>query len=172
MTAVAFPELRGKPAGSPESFKAGMRRMASGVCLVTSAHGEERFGLVATSVCSLSLEPPTLIVCIGQDSPVYEAIALSGVLCVNVMRPGHAHLVEPFSTPERRSERFLTGEWTTLSTGAPVLADALTAFDCRVVESMTYSTHTIFLAVPDEVLLPDPLGDPLVHFNRGFMQLE
>ena len=171
MRAAALSEPGAKPAGDATAFKAGMRRLASGVSLVTSLRGDERVGLAATSVCSLSLEPPTLLVCIRQGSSLFEAIGQSGILCVNVLRDDQAHLVEPFGSSERRHERFASGRWTTFATGAPVLADALAAFDCRVVETIPYSTHAMILGVPQDVLLPDPAEQPLVHFNRRFRPL-
>lgn len=152
-----------------EAFRAGMRRLASGVCIVTGGTGSEPVGLVATAVCSVSIDPPTLLVSISRSSSAYETIAASGRLCVNILGSEHRDVLEQFTSPERRAERFTDRQWQLRADAPPILTDALAALDCRVVERIVYSTHEIFLACPDITLVGD--GAPLVHFDRQFRQL-
>ena len=62
----------------PQTFKAGMRRLASGIALVTTRHAETNYGLAATSVSALTAEPPTLLVCINRSASCHDAITASG----------------------------------------------------------------------------------------------
>jgi flavin reductase len=152
-----------------QAFRTGMRQLASGVSIVTSGTGRAPVGLVATAVCSVSIEPPTLLVSISRTASAYPAIDASGRLCVNVLGDGHADLLAAFTTPERRAERFTDPAWRLRPDAPPLLENALAAFDCHVVERFAYATHMVFFARPETVLVGD--GDPLLHFDRGFHRL-
>ena len=152
-----------------EAFRAGMRRLASGVSIVTGGTGSEPVGLVATAVCSVSIDPPTLLVSISRSSSAHPTIAASGRLCVNVLSSEHRDVLARFTDSEKRSERFAGSEWRLRPDAPPILSDAIAAFDCTVVERIVYATHEIFLACPDLTLVGG--GTPLVHFDRLFHQL-
>lgn len=154
-----------------QMFKAGMRKFASGVSLITSAHDGRRAGLVATAVNSVSMAPPTLLICVNRMASAFEVIDVSGCYCVNVLTVESLDLAGQFSTSERRHERFQQGRWTELKTGAPVLEDAMVSFDCVVVERIPYATHTIFLGEVRAVHLPDASQSPLVYMDRAFRNI-
>ena len=62
-------------AADGESFRAAMRQLAGGVCLITHGVGAERAGQTGTSVTSLSADPPSLIVCVSRGSSSYPGLA-------------------------------------------------------------------------------------------------
>jgi flavin reductase (DIM6/NTAB) family NADH-FMN oxidoreductase RutF len=152
-----------------EAFRAGMRQLASGVSLITGGTSAAPVGLIATAVCSVSVEPPTLLASINHSASAFAAIDATGRFAVNVLGVDHRDVVEQFGRPERRGERFQSGEWVSRPDGPLLLGDAIAVFDCKVVERLRYSTHTIFLARPLEVSIGD--GGPLIHFNRQFYNL-
>ena len=154
-----------------ESFRAGMRQLASGVAIVTSAVDGERYGLVATAVCSVSIAPPTLLASVNHEASAHGAIERSGIMGVSIVGSAHRELVDIFTDPARRTERFKAEQWTRLVTGAPLLKGALATFDCRIVAKMSYATHTIFLGVPEEVRMADTPQLPLIHHNRRISEL-
>ncbi|WP_250481736.1 flavin reductase family protein [Caballeronia sp. NCTM5] len=153
-------------------FKAGMRRLASGVALITTAVDGERAGLVATAVSSVSADPPTLLICINQSASAHKTISASGVVCVNLLSTADQDLVDAFCRPTRRSERFMTGDWVTLDTGAPMLASSLAAFSCHVCKEVTHGSHTIFLCEVLNVYNAEPPFDPLVYLNQSYRKIE
>ena len=157
---------------SADSFKAGMRRLASGVALVTSADDTGHAGLIATAVNSVSAAPPTLLACVNRSASAHDVIERSGCLCINLLTEGDLDLVDVFSRTARREERFRSGDWRTLTTGAPALQSALVAFDCEVVQRFPYETHTIFLGIVRDVHLPEGGLAPLVYLNSAFRRLE
>ena len=169
MTAITPIRRDGETWDSSEAFRTGMRQLASGVSIITGGTGEAPVGLVATAVCSVSVEPPTLLVSISRTTSAYSIIEASGRLCVNILGTGHDELVARFTSSDRRAERFTGGSWRLRPDAPPVLDDALAAFDCRVVERFSYATHVIFFARPEQVLVGE--GDPMVHFDRGFHRL-
>jgi flavin reductase len=127
-------------------FKSGMRRLASGVSLVTTVLDGKPHGLVATSVCSVSAEPPSLLVCVNRSSQSHDPIRDAGIFCINVLGAEDDALAQRFSSPEHRDTRFADRDWASLVTGAPALPDALASFDCRISSAVSVDSHTIFIA--------------------------
>ncbi|MFE0756767.1 flavin reductase family protein [Inquilinus sp. NPDC058860] len=130
-----------------DDFRAAMRELAGGVAIVTTGTGDDRRGLTATAVCSLSAEPPTLLACVNRSAESHAAILRHGAFCVNLTAGEHQALAERFAgrAGVRGAERFAAGQWITLATGAPVLADAPAAFDCTVLDALERGSHTIFI---------------------------
>lgn len=128
-------------------FRSAMRELPGSVTIVTAGAGAERRGLTATAVCSLSVEPPSLIACVNRQTDGYAAISRFGAFCVNVIAAEDEALADRFAGRDgaRGVDRFAQGNWTTLATGAPVLQGALAAFDCAVVEAIDYNSHTVFI---------------------------
>jgi len=151
-------------------FRAGMRRFASSVCLITARYDDRRHGLVATSVSSLAAEPPSLIACVHRSASAHGPIRQAGMFCVNLLGTRHEELAVLFSDPDRRDRRFETSGWTTLATGAPVLADAVAAFDCRLDRVVEHATHAILIGTVLDIRVDDPC-DPLIHADRRFTRL-
>jgi flavin reductase (DIM6/NTAB) family NADH-FMN oxidoreductase RutF len=128
-------------------FRAAMRELAAGVTIVTAGTADGRRGLTATAVCSVSADPPTLLVCVNRSTEGHAAIAQSRAFCVNVVGAEQRSLAERFAGRDgtHGAERFAFGRWDRLVTGVPVLGDAVAAFDCRVIEALSWTTHTIFI---------------------------
>ncbi|MFO1038690.1 MAG: flavin reductase family protein [Geminicoccaceae bacterium] len=153
---------------SPAEFTSGMRRLAAGITIVTVAHEGRSGGLTATAVTSLTAQPPRLLVCVNVDAEAHAMITAARSFAVNVLAEPHAALAERFGgrTGVFGQERFQAGSWTTLETGAPILADALAVFDCTLEKEMAASTHTIFIG--DVVATAMGEGRPLLWANGGF----
>ncbi|MFB2552348.1 flavin reductase family protein [Ensifer soli] len=156
------------PADLADRFKAGMRRLASGVSLITSGTGDTRVGLIATAVNSVSADPPTLLICVNQTASAHDVIAGSGTFCVNILRADSVDIAGQFSSTARRAERFSSGDWEALATGSPVLSSALVAFDCAVTQSMPYHSHTIFFGRIVDVKIGEKGVEPLIYLDRTF----
>ena len=73
--------------------------------------------------------------------------SIAGLFCANVLARPHSELAKIYSSSKRADERFATGEWITLTTGAPALADALACFDCRVHHTIEAGSHTVIFGV-------------------------
>ena len=151
----------------PEEFKEGMRQLAAGVTIVTTAVGERRNGLTATAVCSLSAEPPMLLACVNREAGAHDPTLLSRVFCINVLGARHLDLAAQFASSTRGPERFSTGDWGTLATGAPVLMDALASFDCLLGQTLRAETHTV-LTGRVQAVRTDPAQEPLLYSRGAF----
>lgn len=158
------------PMVSAETQRNGMRHFAVGVCIITARQGEVRAGLTATAVCSVTADPPRLVVFVNKNVFANQLIMESGALCVNVLAGEQIEVAKAFSgmIKEVQGEtRFNYGAWSTLTTGAPVLSQTLASFDCRVVKIFDESTHNAFLC---EVLATNERqdGEALIYLNGGF----
>lgn len=155
-----------------ESFRSAMRHLASGVSVITTGEGEHRTGLTATSVSSLSIEPPSLVVCISRTSTTLQAIRENRVFGVNFLAAGHRELADRFAGHGNVSgaARYRTGKWITLVTGAPILADALAAIDCTIDTIMEWNTHAMVIGRVEAVHQPGGV-QALVHWRRTYLDL-
>jgi flavin reductase (DIM6/NTAB) family NADH-FMN oxidoreductase RutF len=129
-----------------DEFKQAMRHLAGGVTIIATEHVGCRTGMATTAVCSVSADPPTILICINARSSVHEPIRKSGRFSVNLLASGHNDVARRFSgeTGVRGEERFATGAWALLVTGAPVLESALAGLGCRVTEVVRMATHSVF----------------------------
>jgi flavin reductase (DIM6/NTAB) family NADH-FMN oxidoreductase RutF len=154
---------------TPEAFIQGMRQLAAGVTVVTTAGPDGRAGLTATSVCSVSAEPPQLLVCINRRADAHDVLCGSGAFVINLLSSAQQDVAEAFSGTGGLSgeARFKRGRWTRLVTGAPVLEPCLAAFDCRVVQMIPAATHTIFVGQVEAVRAQPELA-PLVYVEGDF----
>lgn len=154
-----------------DAYRAGMARLAAAVNVVTTDGPAGRGGFTASAVCSVTDDPPTLIVCVNLASRQNEIIRTNRVLCVNTLAAGHTDIAALFSTKELPIEqRFAAGRWSTLVSGAPVLEGAIASFDCRVVERLERGTHSVIFCEVQAVRA-DAAGEPLIYIDRGYHRI-
>ena len=153
-------------------FREAMSQLGAAVHVVTTAGAAGVAGFTATAVCSVSDQPATLLVCLNRRSQVTPILETNRVLCVNTLRAGADAVADVFAGRTRvtMGERFNTGPWGELSTGAPVLNDALLACDCRVIEIKSVATHNVVFAGVVSVRLGKP-GPALVYHERAYKQV-
>lgn len=152
-------------------FRQAMREFASGVAIIACGEGVRRTGCTATALASLSLTPPTLVVCLDKGGSTIERLRESGAFSVNLLAAQHEGLAARFAgkTGAQGADRFSEGDWIQLVTGAPLLADALAAIDCRVEEIVDRHTHAIVIGAVAAVRLG--ASDPaLLHWRSRFEQ--
>jgi flavin reductase (DIM6/NTAB) family NADH-FMN oxidoreductase RutF len=149
------------------AFRHAMRTMSSGVAIIACGEGEARLGCTITSLASLSLAPPTLFVCLARTSSTLVGLRDAGAFSISLLAARHEALAHRFSGHGgvRGARRFDGAQWTTLSTGAPVLADAIAAFDCLVEEIIERHSHAIILGAV--VSLREGVEEPALTHRRG-----
>lgn len=154
------------------AFREAMSHFAASVCLVTTDGPAGRRGVTVTSVCSVSDDPPTLLVCLNQKSGANMRFDQNGVFAVNLLASRNEPVARAFSGEGdlELEARFAAGRWTTLATGVPILEDALVSFDCRVIDSRPVATHRVLIG---EVLaVAQPVhGESLLYRARRYHTL-
>jgi len=132
----------------PSLYRDAMSRYAGHVQIVTTAHEGEKRGVTITAACSVSDNPAMVLACVNASNPKNAIFERSGRFALNTLSADQIDLANAFSgrDPSLTSEqRFAIGNWQELVTGAPVLSDALAAFDCRLVELKVMATHMILI---------------------------
>lgn len=161
---------RPRSAGSikPEQFRRVVSHLASGVTVVTTRNEDGPSGMTVSSVISLSLDPPLMLICLNNAVPTADAVSRAGVYGVNILREGTEHLAHQFASPS--TDKFRGVEISDGKLGVPLLRDALANLECRVVETISGGSHTIF--VGEVVGAEARAGDPLAYFRGGFGRFE
>jgi flavin reductase len=158
--------------GGAQDVKAGfrnaMRRLAATVTIITTAEGENRHGMTATAVTSVSADPPALLVCVNQTASLHDPLLASGRFCVNLLRTCHSDLCGIFSGQKDGAERFLTGNWMSDASGVPYLGDAQASLICAVEVKIPYATHTVFIGRVEVVRIFDEVK-PLIYQDGHFV---
>ncbi len=152
----------------PQILRATMRQWATGVTVVTTVAGNERAGMTVSSFTSVSLEPPTVLVCLNKNTYAHTLVAQSGVYAISMLAAGQEALSNRFAGVDPTiTDRFAGLELTTAETGSALLPGAIAHLDCRVVAAHEAGSHTIYVA---EVVYAwvDPDKLPLVYHNRSY----
>lgn len=156
---------------TPEEYRAAMRRLPSGVSVITTMAGADPAGMTATSVSSLSADPPSLLVCINQSGSMHAALQDASHFAVNVLARDHAEVAQRFADPAMREERFSGDQWLEDESGVPYLGEAQASFVCRLVERVQFATHTICIGEVERVRCTD-IDSPLIYFNGAYRNLQ
>ncbi len=155
---------------STEVYLAGMRAIVQPVGLVTAASGAERDGVTAVTVCSATMQPPTLLVSIKQGSAVAQMVARSEAFGVSFLADTQARMARRFSNMEvEGAALFSEGNWLTAVTGSPLLDGAVSAFDCRLVDVFSCGGHSLFLGRVVSMVTSE--GDGLLYGDGYFRRL-
>jgi len=172
-TVVRLANLRGElPRVGPEEFRLAMRQLASGVSIIAASDGRERSGMTATSVVSLSAEPPSLLVAVNRSSSFHAVLRRSSVFSLNILAASQQHVAERFTgrNGEKGDERFAASDWTALDSGAVALTDALAAMECDIERLIDHHTHTIVIAAVRSVHIAEG-QDALAYWSGRFHSL-
>lgn len=155
------------------AYRRAMREFAAGVAIIACGASGKRAGCTVTALTSLSVSPPTLLVCLGRDALTLAHLRETGAFSVNLLAARHRELAELFAGRDgvHGEARFALGRWAPLITGAPLLADALAAIDCRVDEIIERHTHAIVIGVMAGVQHGQG-GPALAYWRSGYQTLE
>lgn len=127
-------------------FRQVMGHFTTGVTIVTTSSKGVLAGLTVNSFCSVSLEPPLVLVCVDLHSSTLPMFRESGVFAVNMLTEEQEELSRCFATPNKdRFGAFCHAPNYTVATGAPVLTDVLAFVDARIVAEYPGGDHAIFL---------------------------
>ena len=130
-----------------DEFRSAMRNLASGVAIVTTGTGEARRGLTASSVTSLCMDPPCLLVSVNTKSETHDSILANGYFGISLLRNGQQALARLFAglTGINGADRFRHGRWNEGITGAPLLDTAISAIDCVLQQHQIVGSHGILI---------------------------
>lgn len=163
-TTVPMPEAQ----AGVEEFRDAMRCMPSAVSVVTAVdeQGLPR-GLTCSAVCSLSMAPPSMLVCVNRGNRSLDAIRHSGGFVVNLLRAGRVETSEIFASAD--PAKFVGAHWRASPSGLPLLVtDALAYVDCALQAEIAVGSHAILIGLAREAGTGFEDEGPLVYWRRSY----
>ncbi|MFB9306025.1 flavin reductase family protein [Kibdelosporangium philippinense] len=153
---------------APAQFRSLMSTFPSGVTIVSTLDiGGQPWGMTCSSVCSVAVEPATLLVCLREGSPTLAAMLRSSTFAVNLLHARAKASAELFAsgTPER----FDMVRWTAdpQAAGPHLVDDAHAIADCRISRTVSTGDHTVVFGEVFRVEHPAE-GSPLLYGLREY----
>ncbi|WP_316397133.1 flavin reductase family protein [Bradyrhizobium sp. 33ap4] len=154
-------------------FRGAMRHLTGGVSVITAGRAKDISGMTVTSVSSLSVEPPSLIVSINRAASSWPLIARHGVFGVNILAADQRDIAERFTGKGglKGADRFTGAEWTTRASGVPLLVGALAAVDCEVEETIERHSHVIVIGRVLDVIASERTA-ALAYWHGEYVALD
>src|SRR3989442_2456478 len=146
----------------PQVFRQIIGNFASGVTVITAREHDTDYGLTASAVTSLTLDPPMLLVCINKNTGTQAAISRTRTFGVNILDEDQTDLAYQFAKPQ--ADKFQGVDFSYGSLGVPLLTGALAHIECRVAADVEAGTHKVFLAEVEQA--EATTGSP-VTYSRG-----
>ena len=166
-----FREQAGPSNDVTDAFRVAMGRLAAGVVMVTCHVDEEPWGLTVSACCSVSMEPPLLLVSLGSNTISAQSIERTGVFGVSLLGQelvgvaqfgasrGQAKFVHDFvHTPDKKCV-------------SPLVRGSLAHIDCTVQSTVPAGDHTIVIGKVNQVVVGGEGDHPLVYYARTFHRL-
>ncbi len=150
-----------------KEFLQSMRGITSTVTVVSAKNGENKQAMTATSVASLSLDPPSMLVCINHEASIHEVMKEGLGFCINILSLGQENLANICSVKEKEEQRFLEGNWSELE-NIPYNSDSQSNLFCNCVQAIQNSTHTIYVGEVTKVINKNTF-DPLLYKDGNYL---
>ncbi len=153
-------------------YRDAMAHFAGHIHVITTDGEAGRRAIAATAVTSVSDNPPIVLACINLSVTENALFLNNGVFAINTLGQSDLELAKACSgiTPVSQDERFSTGKWDRVATGAPILQSALAVFDCTVMEVREMATHYVFFGKVAGVRC-GASQKPLLYYDREYRML-
>lgn len=147
--------------------KHALRRLAKAVVVITCAHDGGRYAMAATAVSELSMDPPSMLVCVNQSASLHQPLSAGANFCINILHREQESIARACGGQFKGEERFGIGSWIKSSIDVPVLVGAQASIVCVNEASMAYGTHCIFVGRVVEVCSHGDV-EPLVYVDGRY----
>ncbi len=152
-----------------DAFRSVLGRFASGVTVVTSLDEEGKdHGMTVSAFCSLSLDPPLVLVCIDHSASMFDSLATANEFIVNILSERQEPLARRFSGPH--PNRFDRIGYTRSASGIAILDDVLGYLECKRIAAHEGGDHCIYVGQVEDASSSE--GRPLLYYRGGYAQLE
>lgn len=159
------PSARLRASLGKNEFRAALSRFATGVTVATVVDREGApHGITVSSLTSVSLEPPLILIAIGHAATVYNHFRAAKRFGINVLREEQQHIAEHFA--RKGEDRFEGVQWYAGETGVALIPDVLAAIECERLKTVTAGDHDIFIAETTHAHVSD--GRPLIYFASAY----
>lgn len=151
-------------------FRDALGRFASGVCVVTALTQTGRaIGVTISSFCSLSLEPPLVLFCLGKSTSNIKSYINGNYFVVNILSSHQNNISETFAS--KRKNKFEGISFDILESGCPILSDCLANLECTLNSRHDGGDHFILIGQVYRLRV-SPGGTPLLRFRAKYVSLD
>jgi flavin reductase (DIM6/NTAB) family NADH-FMN oxidoreductase RutF len=142
----------------------------TGVTVVTTLVDSVPHGCAANAVSSLSLDPPTMLVCLARTSNTHPRLIRSGIFAINILgdSPDSREICSAFAS--KKEDKFSNIDYRLGQTGVPILTQAIGWLECQLADAYDSGDHTIFIG--KVVAAQATEGNPLAYFRGRFATIE
>jgi flavin reductase (DIM6/NTAB) family NADH-FMN oxidoreductase RutF len=162
-----------------QDFRRTLGRFATGIAVVTTHLEGVDYGITVNSLTSVSLDPPLVLICIGNNTDSYELLQRSKIYCVNLLTENQEYLSVRFAKRSSEAvEPFSDLEWRRSETGCPILGGTLGYIDCKIVNTYEGGDHLIFIGEVQDLAFYEPTDEegkplsPLLYYQSGYRRLK
>jgi flavin reductase (DIM6/NTAB) family NADH-FMN oxidoreductase RutF len=151
-----------------DDFRRVLSHFTTGVTIVTTCDGDGRpTGLTASAFCSVSLDPPLVLVCVDHKSQSYPALRERGLFAINILHAEQEAISRRFAST--RLDKFDGVPHTLSELGLPLVDGAIARLQCSTVSMHVEGDHTIFVGRVERADAPS--GTPLLYFKGKYERL-
>jgi flavin reductase ActVB len=154
-----------------ETFKSAMRSLAAGVVMVIARKGDRLWGLTISACCSISANPPRVLISLADDASCRDAILETQRFGLSVLRDDQKQLAELGAVPDAPKYVDAFCEDSGSEEPTTMIAGALVHLECAVERVFGVGDHTLLIGDVRAVVSPSREGSPLVYFDRTFHAL-
>lgn len=152
-------------------FRKAMGYFATGVTVISVDHDNEIHGMTANAFCSVSLDPPLVLVCVNQKAQTHARMNTKKRFGVNVLASSQEAISEYYALqiPDHTHAERAGARFDRTTHGTPVLHGALAYLECKLHSSLDAGDHTVFIAEVENVILRE--GEPLLFFRGDYRRI-
>lgn len=156
------------PDDLPAQFRSAMRRLAASVTVVVAKGDSGPVGMAATSVTSLTVDPPAVLVCVNRATALHALLEPTAPLSVNLLSKDQQDVSAAFGGGVPREQRFTVGTWDEGENGLPKLAGAQANLSCVIDAMLAYGTHSIVIARVLKAQVSEHVA-PLIYQDGAYL---
>lgn len=145
-----------------------MRRLAASVAIVVARGDDAPIGMAATSITSLTVDPPAILVCVNRAASLHALLVPTAPLSVNLLSRRQQEVSAAFGGGVPRDQRFGIGAWHEGPNGLPELAEAQANLSCVIDAMLAYGTHSIVIARVLQARVGE-LVEPLIYQDGAYL---
>ncbi|MCP1471738.1 flavin reductase (DIM6/NTAB) family NADH-FMN oxidoreductase RutF [Sphingobium sp. OAS761] len=149
-------------------LKGAMRRLASGVAIIAALGDDAPVGMAATSITSLTMDPPAILVCVNRSASIHAHLSAGCPISINLLSRHQREVSAAFGGAVARELRFGVGSWSRDHHDLPILEEAQANLSCTIDSLIPYGTHSIVIARVEAVRIGEAV-DPLIFQDGAYL---
>ena len=149
-----------------DNFRLAMRRYIYSVSIMSNKdNANNPNAITVSSVTSISMDPPSLLICINKSSRIHDTIELGSKFCINLLNSNQENLSNICSDEDKYDQRFKDNNWNL--DNIPFLQNAQANIFCKVDKLTSYHTHTIVIGLVEDANYADEIST-LTYVNGEY----